>query len=152
MKDNQSKSSTKSYLSRIFKVREWSDWNRVRAGGKSIEDGVKDLFVLKTTQSVETFDEAQRRMKLTDENLAVRARALFNWSVVTLVLSILLLVYALYHFVYGSFHAGILVLALMCLSLALSFRYSFWYFQIKSRKLGCSFQDWFQCTFKGRKP
>lgn len=152
MKENQSKSSTKSVLARVFNVREWSDWNRVRAGGKSIEGAAKDLFVLKTTQVVETFDEAQRRMKLTDENLAERARALFNWSVLMLFFSVLLLVYALYHFVYGSFHAGILVLALVCLAISLSFRYSFWYFQIKNRKLGCSFQEWFQYTFKGKKP
>lgn len=152
MKSEQEKSKTMSFVARIFRIREWTDWDRVRAGGHSIGDAAKALFVLKKDDSVETFDDAQRRMKLTDDDVANRSRALLAWSMVMLILAALLLSYAMYLFIVGSLHAGLFVLVLMCLSLSMSFRYHFWYYQMTIRKLGCSFQDWFEYTFKGRKP
>lgn len=150
MKDENAKSKVRSYFSSKFKMSEWVDWGRIKRGGHSIEDAAKDLFILKSAQSVETFEEAQRRLKLTDANIAARARALLIWSMLALALSIFLFFYALYHFAYGTFQAGFLVLALTGLAISLSFRYHFWHVQIKMRKLGCSFQDWFQYTFKGK--
>ncbi len=151
MKKNKSLKIT-LFLKRIFNVRDWIDWERVKAGGKYISKGVEGIFVISATRPVETFEEAQARMKLTDSALASRARALLQLSIVLVCLAVLLFVYAIYHFMYGTVHAGILTFSLMLLSMALAFRYHFWYFQIKTRKLGCSFREWFRQGLKGDKP
>lgn len=50
-------------------------------------------------------------------------------------------------FFLGSFISG----ALTCLMLAQSFKYHFWVFQIRSKKLGCTFGEWFNYLTGGSK-
>lgn len=149
MKEKTSK--TKALFSRIFKIRQWSDWDRIRAGGAAMVDAAQKLFVLSPMKGTESFTEAQRKMKLTDADLAARAQALWTWSLFMFILGVLLFGYTFYHLFFGSIPASILTLSLTMLSFSLSFRYHFWYFQIKARKLGCSFQDWYQYVLKGKK-
>lgn len=125
------------------------DWDRIKAGGQFIESGAKKLFVPDPSRPVETFDEAQHRMKLTETDLASRARALYRLSIMMACLAIFLFVYFFYHIFYGTWHAAFLTFALTLLALAISFRYHFWYFQIKSRKLGCTFREWYRQGLMG---
>jgi intracellular multiplication protein IcmV len=41
-------------------------------------------------------------------------------------------------------------LAISVSVLSQAFRYHFWLFQIKTQKLGCTLNDWFQAHFRGR--
>lgn len=143
-KKSKSKAKYRIILNRIFNVKEWSDWARIKSGGTYIKDATQKLFVLKPARPVESFEEAQMRLKLTDEAIASRCRSLFRLSMMMLCLSIILFFYALYHFIYGTIHAGILTVALSSLSAAMAFRYHFWYFQIKTRKLGSTFREWYR--------
>lgn len=127
------------------------DWERVKAGGQFIETGVKKIFVPSPSRPVETFEEAQARMKLTDADLAARCRSLYRMSIAMACLSGALFIYVFYHIFYGSLHAAFLTFALTLLAAALSFRYHFWYFQIKSRKLGCTLHEWFRQGLMGDK-
>lgn len=149
MKKNKSGSKFKTLLNRIFNVRAWMDWDRMKTGGKFLEEGAKKLFVPRPARPVETFEEAMQRMKLTEADLALRRRALFRMSIMMACLSMGLLIYFFYHIFYGSLHAAFLTLALSLLAAALGFRYHFWYFQIKSRKLGCTFHEWYRQGLMG---
>ena len=151
MKKNKSGSKFKTVINRIFNVRAWMDWDRVKAGGQFIEAGAKKIFVLSPTRPVETFEEALQRMKLTDADLAARGRALYRMSIMMACFSLALSIYFFYHIFYGSLHAALLTLALTLLAAAISFRYHFWYFQIKSRKLGCTFHEWYRQGLMGDK-
>ena len=67
------------------------------------------------------------------------------------VLAVLILMYSVYLFIEGGHKGGIVALVVMFIALVLAFRYHFWYFQIKQRKLGCTIQEWFNHGLKGIK-
>jgi len=151
MKKSKSKSNTKTLFQNTFNFRAWSDWDRVKSGGDFISDTVKQVVEPNTAKVVESFNDAQKRMKLTDEDIASRGRALLRLSFFMACLAVLLFCYAIYHFIFGTIHAGIFALALTCLSAVYAFRYHFWYFQIKTRTLGYTLQEWFKQGLMGKK-
>ncbi len=152
MTNQKSKSKISVAIARRFNVRDWIDWNRIKSGSRYIKNGVKQVFIHTPTHPTESFVEAQRRMKLTNDSLASRARALLRISILMLALSVALFGYSVYHFLFGSIHSGILTLSLTLVSLTFAFRYHFWYFQITQRKLGCTFSEWFHEGLMGNKP
>lgn len=151
MANNKKQSKVGKLLRRMFNVREWIDWSRIKAGGEYISKGAKQVFIATPMHPVESFAEAQRRLKLTDDNVAIRGRALLRTSLIMLCLAILLFCYTIYHFIWGSIHSGILSFSLFLLSMGFAFRYHFWYFQITQRKLGCTFNDWVRQGLMGKK-
>ena len=50
--------------------------------------------------------------------------------------------FSLYLLFSGFLLSCLLAIAVSILSLSQAFRYHFWYFQIKHRKLGCTFEEW----------
>lgn len=151
MKKNKSGSKTKAFFNRVLKIRQWSDWDRVKNGGQFIQTGIKKVFVASPSKPTETFEEATKRLNLNQEALATRAHALFRLSILMLILSVSLLIYAVYHVFYGTWHAALLTVSLASIAAVFSFRYHFWYFQIKSQKLGCSISEWYHQGLKGDK-
>lgn len=151
MNEKKSKSRTQKFLEKSFNFRAWSDWDRTKLGGEFISESVSQVVEPKKAKLIESFDEAKKRMKLTDEALASRGRALWRLSILMTAIGAFIFCYAIYHFMYGTVHAGIFALALMSLSLVYALRYHFWYFQIKTRRLGCTLKEWFQQGLLGKK-
>ncbi len=151
MTNKKTKSKISAAIARRFNFSAWSDWQRIKSGGQYIAKGAKQVFIPSPTLSTESFSEAQRRMKLTDETLADRGRSLWWISILMLVMSVALLIYSIYHFAFGTIHSAILTLSLSAVSLTFAFKYHFWYFQITQRKLGCTVGNWFREGVLGRK-
>ncbi len=153
MKKNKSRSKFKTFFNRIFNVRTWIDWDRVKAGGQFIETGAKKYFVPGSAHPIatDTFEEVQQRLNLSDADLAQRARALYRMCIMMACISMALFLYGFYHLFSGSLHASLLTFVLTLLAAVMSFRYHFWYFQIKSRKLGCTFHEWYRQGLLGGK-
>jgi intracellular multiplication protein IcmV len=150
-KKNQ-KTSIAKFATRILNVREWMDWDRIKSGGLFVKEGAKKVFIANASQSSnESFEEACSRLKLDDTELTKQAKALFFLSIGMLCLAFALIGYAIYHFVVGRWHAGLLLLSLSFIASAFSFRYHFWRFQIKSHKLGCTLSEWFHQGLLGIK-
>lgn len=152
MTNKKTKSKISAAISRRFNFRSWSDWQRIKSGSQYIAKGAKQVFIPSPTLPTESFTEAQRRMKLTDEDLASRSLALWWISILMVVMSVALFGYSIYHFIFGTIHSAILTLSLSAVSLTFAFKYHFWYFQIMQRKLGCTFSTWFREGVLGRKP
>lgn len=57
-----------------------------------------------------------------------------------------ILVTSIFYFFYVLFHhlwlTAVLILSFSMFVSALSFRYHFWWFQMRKRKLGCTFEEW----------
>ena len=139
-------------IKNIFNVRKWSDYDRVKSFTFYLWSGFRRLFVpQQPTVSNESFKAAVKEYQLTDKELIAKQNALYRLSILMLTLAILILAYASYQAIYGSFHAMILSIVVMIVALTLGFRYHFWYFQIKKRKLGCTFKEWFRQGLMGDK-
>lgn len=141
---NKSESRIGRVLASIFNIRSWFDWDRFKTLTLFLWNGAKKFFVLQQGTENETFEAAKKRLHLTDADLLSRQQGLLRVSIVMIVLAFLFFLYSVYHFYCHSFKGGLLSLVVMSLALTLAFRYHFWYFQIKERKLGCSFHEWYK--------
>lgn len=138
-------------MKRIFNVRLWADTARIKSYWQYIVSSIKNMLVPQRKVVGETFEAAKTRMNLTDEDLLRRQRALFQFSLLMLAMCFLLCMYAVYQLVYGSIQGFLLTLSIGCIAAVIAFRYHFWYFQIKEKKLGCSVKEWFKFGLLGEK-
>lgn len=141
---NKSGSRIGRVLSHIINLRSWFDWDRMKSLTLFLWYGAKKFFVPQQGTEKESFEAAKKRLHLTDADLLVRQKGLLRVSILMVVFAFLFLLYALYHFYCHSIKGGILSLVVMLVALTLAFRYHFWYFQIKERKLGCSIHEWYK--------
>ena len=138
-------------ITRIFNVRAWFDWDRVKSFTLFLMDGLKRLFIVQEHVQSDSFNEVQKQFKLTDADLLLKQKALWRLSMIMLTVAFLIFSYAMYHFMFGALRAGMVSLVVMMIALVLAFRYHFWYFQIKKQKLGCTFKEWYRQGFLGEK-
>ncbi|MBA2650212.1 MAG: type IV secretion protein IcmV [Legionella sp.] len=134
----------------IFKISRWLDWARVKAGSKYFYRSTKEIISPQVGKKQESFNSAVHTYKLNDQELHIKQQALLRLSLLMLSFATLILGYAVYQFIFGTIHAGLLSLVVMGIALVLAFRYHFWYFQIKQRKLGCTFQEWVKALRGGK--
>ncbi len=147
----KSPSSIGSYFRRMFDLRRWSDWDRTKINGRYLWQSVKKYFVPQDSKKNESFESAKVRMNLSEPDLLLREKALLRLCLWMCFLAFCLMIYALfnlYQFHLRSFFASFMLVGL---ALTLAFRYHFWYFQIKARKLGCSIREWYQQGLRGKK-
>lgn len=148
---NTNRSKIVGLFNTIFNVRVWFDWERIKAFTLYLVEGFKKFFVPQQRKAGETFEAAKKRLKLTEKDLLARQTGLLRLSILMVVFAILTFGYSVYLFTEGGHKGGIVGLVLMLIALVLAFRYHFWYFQIKERKLGCTIQEWFNHGLKGGK-
>jgi intracellular multiplication protein IcmV len=145
------KSRTGSFFSRIMNFRLWSDYDRTKSMTQYYVGLIKRLFLPKPKKATESFESAMSRLNLTENDLKQQQKGLFRVTIIMLIMAVLLFSYAIYHVLYGTLLAAGVSIVLTMLALVLAFRYHFWYFQIKQRKLGCSINEWFKYGVKGDK-
>lgn len=138
-------------FSRIINVRAWFDWDRMKAFTSFLVSGFKRLFVPQKSATAESFDAAASKLKLTDADLLIKQNALLRLSIIMAVAAFMILIYSFYHLYNGSLKAALISLVVTMIALVLAFRYHFWYFQIKERKLGCTIQEWYRQGLLGEK-
>jgi intracellular multiplication protein IcmV len=142
---------TVNVFGRIFNVRTWVDFERMKSFTVYLAHGFRKMFVPQQREGGETFEEAIVRMNLSEKDLQGRQSALYRLSLLMCVAAIFIFAYGMYHLYYGGYRATIISLAVMLIALSLAFRYHFWYFQIKERKLGCTLQEWYRKGLMGGK-
>jgi intracellular multiplication protein IcmV len=145
------KSRIVNLFSRIINIRRWFDWERMKAYTLYLGNGVSRLFVPQKQIQEESFDHAVKEFNLDDKNLLLKQKSLFRLSIIMVFLAFLILIYAGYQLFYGAIIAFIISLVVMMIALVLAFRYHFWYYQIKNRKLGCTFSEWYRQGLLGGK-
>lgn len=139
---------------RIFDFRYWADFDRLKGFSLYLWNGFKRLFIPQVSEqsgSQVNFEKAVKEMKLTESDLESRKVALKRMSILMAVLAVLIFIYSFYHMFYGSLQATLLCYSVTLIAAALSFRYHFWYYQIRERKLGCKVSEWFREGLLGQK-
>lgn len=138
-------------LARIFNVRAWADFDRVKSFTNYLANGFKRMFVPQTPQKGESFKAAAARLGISEQALMGKKTALYRLSILMCITAACIFLYTLYQLIYGSYRATIISLVITLIALVLAYRYHFWYFQIKERKLGCSFDEWYKQGLRGDK-
>jgi len=137
----------------IFNVRTWSDYDRIKSFTTYLVNGFKKLFIpqKKAAGSGDTFKKAMKDYNLSEDDLIIQQNALWRWSILMVVITLCIFSYSVYSIFNGSIKAFIVSFVVSLISLTLAFRYHFWYYQIKVRKLGCSVREWYRQGLLGEK-
>lgn len=127
----------------FFDPRAWIGYDNLKVQTLQIWDIVKGLFTRPVPEFEETYDQALERLHITDKVAQETGKRYFLYSLLFFIVGSATFVFGfLLLFFYGSFLGWLLALAVTALFLTQAFRFNFWYFQIKHRKLGCTFQEW----------
>lgn len=126
----------------FFNLPRWINVKQYRETNKTLVEKVKDTFRIAQAHREETFEQAMQRLQVTEKDLQERMVA--NQRALYIILAFIgfLCLYVIYLLFHGAFLGVVLALAVIALSAVRAFQYSFWNFQIKHKKLGCSFSDW----------
>lgn len=151
MKIKKSK-KLQQHIKSIFRIRWWLDLERIRGGFAYLTKGAKTLLVPQKPQKPkESFNAAATRLHLNAADLEQKSKSLRGLSLLMCLVALCMTGYTIYQILYGSYHAAFLSVVLTLFALVLAFRYHFWYFQIRSQKLGCSISEWYQQGLLSRK-
>lgn len=134
-----------------FNPRAWADYDRMRETSQSLWQRIRRLFVPQKARYSTSFEEKTNQLQLTEIDLKKRMQGLLFLSILMLLLAGAFFSYCLYQLWLGHYLAVMVSAMVTLLTLALAFRYHFWYFQIKQRKLGCTIREWFN-GLRGVKP
>lgn len=149
------KSRIVTIVSRLINFKSWLDWERVKTYTLYLLNGIKRLVIVQKKQEesfrTQQFSKVQADLQLSNEELKARQQGLLRLCMVMLMVAVLLLGYAIYHLYYFALEAFVISLTVGCIALVLAFRYHFWYFQIKERKLGCTIGEWYRYGIRGKK-
>lgn len=130
--------------------RKASDYDRMAQSSEFIKTALKRLFVPQHAKRKESFTEAMQRLNITETQVQNKQRAFKRLAMIMLSVALLILGYSFFRIIQGHWHAVIFSLVLMMIVLVLAFRYHFWFFQLKQRKLGCTLEEWFRFTILRR--
>lgn len=144
MRDEVEKNFKKSggRLKRWINPSAWMGYQHLKQSADSIRDATQSLFSVPFAEKEEKFDEAVNRLGVKHSALRRKQRFLLFTVFLLCLLAAVAITYGVYQLMiahYLSFFPSI-ILGFLCLAVA--FRYHFWYFQMKSEKLGCTFQEW----------
>lgn len=104
---------------------------------------IKNLYSPAETGRQETFEQAKQRFNLTDQQVDQISRNFKLYILIFMTCGLITILFSFYLlFFLGAFAGFILGIVTSTVFFAFAFRYSFWRFEMKHRKLGCTFDEW----------
>lgn len=126
----------------------WLGMPVLRAHFKTTWVLARGLYKPSSTVRKETFNEAVGRLQVTETDLHnIIENYRFNVGLFAF-MSLFTASLAGYFLLTGYLAPVLLSMAVAILFLSQAFKYHFWLFQIKKRKLGCTLQEWWAGQFK----
>ncbi len=126
----------------VVNVKAWMGWDIIKTSSRYVYNLGKNLFVPQKAGHTETFQEALARLNLSEADLQVRQKEFMRLFLVYGAIGAGIVAYSVYLFYIMNFMGGLLAIVVAALAFAMAFRYHFWVFQIKHKKLGCSVREW----------
>jgi len=140
----QKKGFFRRVTSTFFDLPRWISVSQYKNTNKVLYKNLRDTLRVAKPAREETFEQAMHRLGVSEDDLKVRLASNQRVLIILLAFIGLLSLYGFYLLFHGAISGTLVVLAVIGLSAVRAFQYSFWNFQIKNRRLGCSFQDWWQ--------
>lgn len=125
-----------------FRVDRWLNLKLIKDNTTYYLQETKRLFSVEQPEHLDEFDDAVNRLDLSPEFISNQAKRYLYLAAFFLVCSGLLLSYGVFLILQSNLMGSLICFALTFYALTCAFRFHFWYFQIKQRKLGCSIQEW----------
>jgi len=127
-----------------FRIHRWLGFGTIKKNTQYYYEQAKALASVEKPTHSETFEEAAERLNLSPEFLERQKKRYLLLSIFFVFLALSLGVYAGFFIVKKYWMGAVMCCSLTFFALTYAFRYHFWYFQIKHKKLGCKLRDWFR--------
>jgi len=134
------------------RVDKWMSWDYISETTDRIKSSVGDLMTPEKPKYKETFREAMIRLELSEADIQQRKKEFTRLFYMFLAISLGIIGYAVYMAYQGYFGACLISFCLACYSFTQTFKWHFWLFQIRNRKLGCTLKEWLNGTVIEAKP
>lgn len=129
----------------FFDPRGWLGFDTLKTSSLGLWAILKGLFSIAEPTRRETFAEAMQRLQLTEDDLQKTSQRYFSLTAIFIFLGVVTLLTSFYFLFHHETVAGwILAIATASIFFSQAFRYHFWFFQIKHRKLGCTLKEWWR--------
>lgn len=139
----------------LVNVPKWMDAKRITEDASYIKQIAKGLVRPQQAKTAENFEDALKRLNLTETDIKNRHKEFRRLAILFFVIFILLAAYVVYlsldHTGLVSWRAIVLSVIVSLIALIQFFRFHFWLFQVKRRKLGCGFKEYFYSGILGLK-
>lgn len=127
-----------------LKVTKWMGYEQVKQSYTQLFNIAKSVFSPEQAERTETFEQALERLMLTEDELNLRRKEFTRLMIIYSIVAVLIFSYSIWiAYFYKNIMGFFMGLCVTIYALTLAFRYHFWIFQIKHKKLGCSLKDWF---------
>lgn len=127
-----------------FRVGKWIDYDQLKNSTSRIVNISKAVFSPEQAERTETFEQAMERLNLTEAELKQRLVEFTRLFIIYLIVSVLIFSYSVWIVIANKNIMGFFMgFCITIFALTHAFKYHFWMFQIKHRKLGCTLRDWF---------
>jgi intracellular multiplication protein IcmV len=137
----------KKIIKPAVNIPKWIDYQQLVKSNRSVFAFIKKFFIPEQAKAKESFEEALLRLKLTPADLIQRSKEFTRLMWIWIFLFLVSIVYSAYLLYNQAFRGFYPCLGISVVILTQIFRYHFWLFQIKQRRLGCSFRDWLNGQF-----
>lgn len=131
-------------LKPFFDISQWVAATEVKRQARLIREQAIDVGSVKKAERSESFEEAASRLGLTTQDIISKQKTFLRLALCFIAMSLLALSYAIYLFWHAAPWAGGIAFTVGLVALGYAFRYHFWFFQVKQRKLGCTTREWLQ--------
>lgn len=136
----------KGFFARLFDWRHFIGYNQFKMGADYLKSVGAGILKTPDKNLKETFEESVVRQDLSDEHLDEMQKIYFRNAIYYFFLGLVFAAHSLYRFYMLHLAAGFVSLLLAILIFASCVTSHFWYYQIKNRKLGCTFKEWYNNT------
>lgn len=121
----------------------WLDYGTLVERNKTIWSSLKGLFIIPESTRKETFEEAMVRLNLTEEDVKSTEANYRVFALIFFILGLLVFFYSFYLvFAHGTLTGFLLGVSASGVFFSQAFKYDFWSFQMRRRKLGATFEEW----------
>lgn len=134
-------------------VKRWVGMDHIKENGRTIGKLFKTVMKNgpKETTHPESFKEAMHRYNMTEKDLKARMKTAKKIITFSLVVSAAVLLYLFYLIAHHRIIPSFVCFMMIFLLLAYGFREHFNLYQMRQRRLGCSFKEYFNSLLKGSK-
>lgn len=142
-------SVTKKVGNQIFDVNisSWLGYQSIKSSTKSLINDSKTSFNVEHSALAETFEEAIARLNITEEELQTRKIEFTRLFLMFFTIAGGIFLYGLIIAItYKNLIGFFISIGLCVFAMSQAFKYHFWSYQIKARRLGCSIKDWFHSS------
>jgi intracellular multiplication protein IcmV len=127
-----------------FKVTSWMGLDQVKSIGRNVAGMGRQIFTPNQAEYTETFEEALVRLNITEAQLEQRRKEFTRLMIIYILVACALFTYSIYViYAHKNIMGFIMSFAITLFALTHVFRYHFWIYQIKHKKLGCTLREWF---------